>query len=113
MLHPGIAASYHKNKADLLGQTGVDVLITVDAETPETHGNATVATVSAQTFLANPKLGEEVFGPFGLVVTYENQAEAVAIANQIEGQLTATRSEARRVGKECVSTCRSRWSPYH
>src|SRR3546814_12879662 len=23
------------------------------------------------------------------------------------------RSEARRVGKECVSTCRSRWSPYH
>src|SRR3546814_14854564 len=23
------------------------------------------------------------------------------------------RSEARRVGQECVSTCRSRWSPYH
>src|SRR3546814_17004601 len=23
------------------------------------------------------------------------------------------RSEARRVGNECVSTCRSRWSPYH
>src|SRR3546814_16233240 len=25
----------------------------------------------------------------------------------------AMRSEERRVGKECVSTCRSRWSPYH
>src|SRR3546814_1012994 len=25
----------------------------------------------------------------------------------------AGRSEERRVGKECVSTCRSRWSPYH
>src|SRR3546814_9174930 len=25
----------------------------------------------------------------------------------------ARRSEERRVGKECVSTCRSRWSPYH
>src|SRR3546814_12322936 len=25
----------------------------------------------------------------------------------------AKRSEERRVGKECVSTCRSRWSPYH
>src|SRR3546814_16182330 len=24
-----------------------------------------------------------------------------------------TRSEERRVGKECVSTCRSRWAPYH
>src|SRR3546814_13297568 len=26
---------------------------------------------------------------------------------------TLVRSEERRVGKECVSTCRSRWSPYH
>src|SRR3546814_1876791 len=30
-----------------------------------------------------------------------------------EDALTVTRSEERRVGKECVSTCRSRWSPYH
>src|SRR3546814_4492704 len=28
-------------------------------------------------------------------------------------QLLSLRSEERRVGKECVSTCRSRWSPYH
>src|SRR3546814_753647 len=27
--------------------------------------------------------------------------------------LYVCRSEERRVGKECVSTCRSRWSPYH
>src|SRR3546814_21013909 len=27
--------------------------------------------------------------------------------------LIFARSEERRVGKECVSTCRSRWSPYH
>ena len=27
--------------------------------------------------------------------------------------ISADRSEERRVGKECVSTCRSRWSPYH
>src|SRR3546814_17029405 len=27
--------------------------------------------------------------------------------------LRKDRSEERRVGKECVSTCRSRWSPYH
>src|SRR3546814_18792992 len=27
--------------------------------------------------------------------------------------VTFKRSEERRVGKECVSTCRSRWSPYH
>src|SRR3546814_12413366 len=27
--------------------------------------------------------------------------------------INISRSEERRVGKECVSTCRSRWSPYH
>src|SRR3546814_13484590 len=27
--------------------------------------------------------------------------------------IRSSRSEERRVGKECVSTCRSRWSPYH
>src|SRR3546814_4949216 len=27
--------------------------------------------------------------------------------------MLGARSEERRVGKECVSTCRSRWSPYH
>src|SRR3546814_16985536 len=34
--------------------------------------------------------------------------EAVEVAEQV-----AQRSEERRVGKECVSTCRSRWSPYN
>src|SRR3546814_13118836 len=28
-------------------------------------------------------------------------------------EVVPIRSEERRVGKECVSTCRSRWSPYH
>src|SRR3546814_15019761 len=30
-----------------------------------------------------------------------------------KGGIRFHRSEERRVGKECVSTCRSRWSPYH
>src|SRR3546814_16732196 len=30
-----------------------------------------------------------------------------------DGSVSLGRSEERRVGKECVSTCRSRWSPYH
>src|SRR3546814_17359033 len=30
-----------------------------------------------------------------------------------QGTVGCCRSEERRVGKECVSTCRSRWSPYH
>src|SRR3546814_5597825 len=35
-------------------------------------------------------------------------------ADRLRGAfLCGIRSEERRVGKECVSTCRSRWSPYH
>src|SRR3546814_2033133 len=35
-------------------------------------------------------------------------------AKEMQAALLAEkRSEERRVGKECVSTCRSRWSPYH
>src|SRR3546814_17235281 len=37
-----------------------------------------------------------------------------ALHNHLLRSSPATmRSEERRVGKECVSTCRSRWSPYH
>src|SRR3546814_14804101 len=38
---------------------------------------------------------------------------AFALFYTVLGIPIARRSEERRVGKECVSTCRSRWSPYH
>src|SRR3546814_8139807 len=39
----------------------------------------------------------------------------IAAERDVDAVLDAIveRSEERRVGKECVSTCRSRWSPYH
>src|SRR3546814_20469540 len=39
----------------------------------------------------------------------------LAFGNEFHGLdvMVYGRSEERRVGKECVSTCRSRWSPYH
>src|SRR3546814_18984455 len=35
------------------------------------------------------------------------------VVDQFRALAGTDRSEERRVGKECVSTCRSRWSPYH
>src|SRR3546814_2626704 len=35
------------------------------------------------------------------------------VVERIDTHDVGGRSEERRVGKECVSTCRSRWSPYH
>src|SRR3546814_8430225 len=42
----------------------------------------------------------------------EGYSEGMLVA-VLRGDLARTRSEERRVGKECVSTCRSRWSPSH
>src|SRR3546814_15040744 len=47
-----------------------------------------------------------------LVTLPTNNATAVRNAAEAVSQ-GVERSEERRVGKECVSTCRSRWSPYH
>src|SRR3546814_14866844 len=41
------------------------------------------------------------------------QADATRDSVLISAAAKGARSEERRVGKECVSTCRSRWSPYH
>src|SRR3546814_16744457 len=35
------------------------------------------------------------------------------VEKAVERMITRNRSEERRVGKECVGTCRSRWSTYH
>src|SRR3546814_400566 len=57
----------------------------------------------------------KVFGDdLDTLVEVAEQIEAVT--NQVSGASdvkTDRKSEERRVGKECVSTCRSRWSPYH
>src|SRR3546814_6548985 len=53
----------------------------------------------------------------GCVVSIDGETQgdfmvkAEEIGDPVDG--FAQRSEERRVGKECVSTCRSRWSPYH
>src|SRR3546814_13711830 len=41
------------------------------------------------------------------------KAKPVLLEPIMSVEVTTPRSEERRVGKECVSTCRSRWSPYH
>ena len=42
----------------------------------------------------------------------QDACEAIWMRKILVG-LFGSRSEERRVGKECLSVCRSRWSPYH
>src|SRR3546814_13527733 len=52
----------------------------------------------------------EIGGGIALILGFQTRLVALALIPVLLG---ATRSEERRVGKECVRTCRSRWSPYH
>src|SRR3546814_13917491 len=83
----GWAALHELGEKDAAGNVVIGQVLSIDAE-----GN--YLRVDAGKRLA-------VVGISGLVV--------VAHGNDI----VIVRSEERRVGKECVSTCRSRWSPYH
>src|SRR3546814_19670582 len=74
----------------------------VDAPRPRAHRRRNGArTVSGNDALARAALRAEAVQWFNL----ERSGDMT-----VDDEL---RSEERRVGKECVSTCRSRWSPYH
>src|SRR3546814_20724364 len=51
--------------------------------------------------------------PKGLIYQLGDGAMILITRPYDENPATVGRSEERRVGKECVSTCRSRWPPYH
>ena len=59
-------------------------------------------------YIENPKNATrkllELINEFGKVAGYKINTQ---------NEETKTRSEERRVGKECLRLCRSRWSPYH
>src|SRR6059058_6323256 len=56
----------------------------------------------------DPRLVEEIIRALG-----RTGDEQVPRPRGEPTTLREARSEERRVGKECVTTCRSRWSPYH
>lgn len=90
MLHAGIHSAYEKNLKTALEQPGLGVLGKT-AKTPSgIEPQAAVALVDGDTFLANPNLHEEVFGPYALVVKCTSKAQLASILSQLEGQLTLT-----------------------
>lgn len=88
MLHKGIFESFEKNRNIATQQTDVEIIASSEAD--DYQGSASVIKTNAQTFLNNPVLSEEVFGPFGILVACETEEEITKIAQQLKGQLTIT-----------------------
>src|SRR3546814_17998620 len=53
------------------------------------------------------------YGSYRWVRYYDDALLVDIYSGQVVDVIYDFRSEERRVGKECVSTCRSRWSPFH
>jgi len=88
MLTDGIAAAYRAGRDRVAGTKGVQEVLTSVCDLR----NATpylFATTGAE-WLANEVLGEEVFGPLGLIVRVSNFDEMLAVAKSLSGQLTCT-----------------------
>ncbi len=88
MLTDGIASAYHQGRDRLAATKGVQEVLTTTCDLR----NATpylFATTAAE-WLANEDLGEEVFGPLGMVVTARNMDEVAEVARSLQGQLTCT-----------------------
>src|SRR3546814_18388936 len=80
----------------------------------------TSAHARSQTLIERAKIAASIdaVGPLGvlLLTTARSVAAACGDRHHVSYGIADTkvsRSAERRVGKECVSTCRSRWSPYH
>ena len=88
MLTDGIAAAYRAGRDRIAGTTGVAEIVTSSCD----MRNATpyLFETTGKDWLANKALGEEVFGPLGLVVRAKDQDEMLQIARSLEGQLTCT-----------------------
>ncbi len=88
MLTDGIAAAYHEGTARIAASAGVRDVLTTMCE-GRTAVPALFATTGAA-WLANEELGEEVFGPLGVIIRTRDEGERMAIAGALAGQLTCT-----------------------
>ncbi|QYF92667.1 aldehyde dehydrogenase (NADP(+)) [Massilia sp. PAMC28688] len=88
MLTPGIAESYQVGVTEMSAHERVEVL--VNGQHAECKGAAALFKTSGESFMAEHKLHGEMFGPASLLVACRDEAELLAIVEQLEGQLTAT-----------------------
>ncbi len=90
MLHPNIAETYANNKANMMKEPGTTTVAEYPKEVAPNFGRQTVLKVTASAFKENPKLHQEVFGPYTLIVECQNLEELEIVVAKIEGQLTAS-----------------------
>jgi NADP-dependent aldehyde dehydrogenase len=90
MLTAGIHKAYASAIEKRAGIDGVQLVAQGAGEGQGCAAQAALYQADAATFLANPDLEEEIFGPAALLIACRDEAELLAVTAHVEGQLTAT-----------------------
>jgi len=90
MLHTGIFKNYVERRGNALSQENVETIATSETEPLLNQGVPTIASATAQAFINNPVLHQEVFGPYSIIIRCNDVNEMIDVAKHTEGQLTAT-----------------------
>lgn len=88
MLTQDIATAYHRGNARLAARNSVTAVLPTDSQGRAARPN--LYATSGDAFLQDNALGEEVFGPLGLVVRVRDTNAMADLAKGFAGQLTAT-----------------------
>ncbi|MGR3248814.1 MAG: aldehyde dehydrogenase (NADP(+)) [Paracoccus sp. (in: a-proteobacteria)] len=86
MLSDGIAKAYRTGAARLADRATAVIQPKADGRTARPG----LLRCTSEEYLADHALGEEVFGPLGLIITVETDDQMLALAQGLQGQLTAT-----------------------
>lgn len=90
MLTSGIHSAYQQGLEKLLQQEGVELVAGGPSTGSPTSGIPHLLSASSEAFRSNKVLEEEVFGPSTLTITAEDKQELEAVAENLQGHLTAT-----------------------
>ena len=111
--------AYDATTARLIDDCGIDMLLVGDSMGTEALGYdstlpVTVEEVKRRTAaVARGSDDALVVADMPFLSVGVDDSETIRNAGGMLRRPTPTRSEERRVGKECSEPCRSRWSPYH
>ncbi len=89
MLHAGIKSNYEKSIKETSSEKNVESVAKGIGD-GETTGVSNLLKTDGSTFIRNPKLHTEIFGPASMIIECEDEDEMMLVARSLKGNLTAT-----------------------
>ncbi len=90
MLNQVICKSYYSGREEILKEKGIKSIFLGEDASNYYKGSPALMEVSAEDFIANPALQNEIFGPSSLIVKCSDQAQLHQALQSLHGQLTGT-----------------------